>query len=1674
MDRDCKMNQHHYCETNTLVEGDDLSSISKTSLELNDNGACGKNKWNNKINNKDLDLVINYVQFHDKESNSYKFINQENSSEIYYVNLRRKTIIKCTKNFVKQKYAKSNEFLKTKRLKDILVVVDKTGWYQPQAFPQLEQFFVEICNAGKSISARLMGVLEIIKSYALKVKTTATIIHKIDWTKLGDLMLSIFLSASTALCGIYGVLQFLYNILKFSTFISDLLKGNSDNDYEWNREQFEPQMFSLEALMAGFSLIGLPSWLLEKIRSFAVLTGVKVHASHSFSIMFSKIRDIITSVLEYVFSYPCFAQFAPMAQAFLEAVKYLFSPFDHYDNILTVVEQYTQFIKDQSVLHNPVFRNDVITLFEQLNSNATFQDYIKNNDNKHFVSTWTAYKENLVKFAKTYSTSEREEPICIVFDGPPRSGKSVLMNKFVELLKAANMSVITHTVPPVDASKDFYDDYLNQDVFVMDDVGQQGKSQWRPIINFVSPVKYPLDCAQADKKNTKFFQSKIILCTTNNFKHLSGFVSKDGISCPEALFRRVHLIEVKKNKGIGFSQRLSYNKFDESTNQWYPHFVGVNDVPTKYHSNDDASTQFPFVIDTPSKNGLPIALKWVYTLYQHIDETNKMDRAILHNTIDHHSIINDVLTSSNHSLSTFRPQFFDELYDSFNRSWNNLLNGSDIFVEYTRYMGNFVKGFFTTLTTKFFRKLVRPICQWFVRSAGIVSEELKILISGVFTFIENLLKGEFVEHRHVNVSSSCYVCLENYEDMGEVDVNGRPLHIPVCVLPCGHSVCAQCAVTERLVAGPTESFRTCGLCRNVDSFDNERVTYYVGNNEVAYDVVRNYVAEGTAYVAETVPFVYNKVINAFLSTLSRMDESAIFLILYYFALVLLLKSSITPQAGFSKFFDWLMGKSSSSITHMQFEESRKRAEELLGDSTFNMSSAESFRRNHSRILVNVKTGIHTCAIVSGKRFLVNSHFDPEGAVMDVYQTYNHLAEGHKEMESVQVRVLRNYLLSDVCICEFCDVIPLYKTFARFGGTDINKFSVNAFVSPYGIIPLVPSVNVGKNKERVLYKYKTNGQSRTVVHEQRTGLQYGVQGAGLCGSAVYDSDRVVGVHVSGNGKEGFAQIFPEWLCDELNELMGVKNSASQFEARDKIMPNFSGTRLTYEDDAKWNNYGSQHVKTSLMPSSLHISSNEHTQQLYNVVHELQTEGNIAPAELELKQPPIFGSSPKQVKENMLRVGRKSFKHQGVIEAEELAFINKCISAIMPDKIHELSDLETSFGGDNVKSFKKDTSNGFGCLVGKAHYLDFENKRVTEEGERVINRFKRNAEEEIYHEDDFVCRETFKDELRSPHKIHKPRLFRVMPFPHIWWSKKLLGELIPWFKKHLHEYGVCIGFNPYKDFDPMVKNLQDMDVFGDEDYGEWDGSLLALIMLEIRNVFMDRYQGSNSKVLNYLMVTLSRCWTLIADELYAATHSMPSGSWLTFLMNCLVNKALVALTLYRSKENATVEDFLRKVKAYVGGDDKIFGSTKDSNYNLMTVKDVVESLGMTVTNGDKSAITQPSRNLMGLNFLKRNIVFHPVLNKYVGALSINTLINTVQWYNTDKVGESLTYMDLMRDKCNAVLIEAYLHSESCYNVFKDYFIKNEFDGLFSVEKVLKILNSDEGYEYVMDMLKKNYYN
>lgn len=259
-------------------------------------------------------------------------------------------------------------------------------------------------------------------------------------------------------------------------------------------------------------------------------------------------------------------------------------------------------------------------------------------------------------------------------------------------------------------------------------------------------------------------------------------------------------------------------------------------------------------------------------------------------------------------------------------------------------------------------------------------------------------------------------------------------------------------------------------------------------------------------------------------------------------------------------------------------------------------------------------------------------------------------------------------------------------------------------------------------------------------------------------------------------------------------------------------------------------------------------------------------------------------------------------------------------------------------------------------------------------------------------------------------------------------------------------------------------------GDADFGKWDGTILAIFIYTILDVMKEFYRGKHGKIIDWLACTIANSFVLVNDEVWATTHGLPSGTWLTLLLNCLINKCLTALVIYRYKPSPHVDD-VREVTDFVTGDDKVFGADEEMSkyFNLLNIKEVTESLGMDCTNGDKTKIDKPSQPFDKLTYVKRHFRKHPILKRYVGCLSLDTIMNTLQWVDssTDDTHEA------MMGKMRSMQVEAYLHSKALFSALTTLFEnKYPFDAFFNENKVLKILTDNDGYEQIITMQNKNF--
>lgn len=305
----------------------------------------------------------------------------------------------------------------------------------------------------------------------------------------------------------------------------------------------------------------LPPVMADYLKKISLFTSKRVvDAPNVFLDLISYVSGFLLECLEKI---PCVP----------DSLKTLLSRFFHMGarrNILSNLHStYIAWKNNRRILIEEPFRVDVKDTYEKVSNDELLKEFMKTN-----IHATNIYKDfiRLYKSVINYENCSRPEPACLILDGPPGTQKSIFVT---QLLQYLGESSYIHATKSIDDGKDFYDTYNNETIFVMDDVGQQSTSQWRSLINMVSVVKMPLDCASADLKDTKFFNSEMILLTTNNFKNLTGLTKSDCIASIEALHRRGHVIDFSQvtNRNGNLIGILQYSRFDIDTKKWVHTFV---------------------------------------------------------------------------------------------------------------------------------------------------------------------------------------------------------------------------------------------------------------------------------------------------------------------------------------------------------------------------------------------------------------------------------------------------------------------------------------------------------------------------------------------------------------------------------------------------------------------------------------------------------------------------------------------------------------------------------------------------------------------------------------------------------------------------------------------------------------------------------------------------------------------------------------------------------------------------------------------------------------------------------------------------------------------------------------------------------------------------------------------
>jgi len=511
-----------------------------------------------------------------------------------------------------------------------------------------------------------------------------------------------------------------------------------------------------------------------------------------------------------------------------------------------------------------------------------------------------------------------------------------------------------------------------------------------------------------------------------------------------------------------------------------------------------------------------------------------------------------------------------------------------------------------------------------------------------------------------------------------------------------------------------------------------------------------------------------------------------------------------------------------------------------------------------------------------------------------------------------------------------------------------------------------------------------------VSKQGTRVMYNIQAPGMCGSPVVDSQNgIMGFHVSGNAHLGLG--FSSLWSD--NVLKSIK---------DIIISKASGL-IPLDEKGSLSGLNVEVVESKYSSSVPKVSSIAPTEFLTNIEKVTRF-----PSDLQL-----FGTG------TVIEVAKKSMQKTGIISRDQLEFCKKVLrSLVKPFGL--LSDEQVIKGTPLLAGLNKKSTNGIGFPGSKDKYVDFEKGIFKSSINQVVEDEYSKLIQGEYTVDLWTWAETLKDELRNEEKGGVPRSFRVGTIVNQVLTKRVFGKMVEHIIENRRFNKIMVGMNPLKEWESMFKSISNNPTFAG-DIGSWDGKMIP----QLQHLVTEELSKLSAVPLaaEIILGNLVNTPVVILNKNVVTTHSMPSGSFLTAILNSIINRLYTAAWYYQQVPNPTLKDFETCLEDYVYGDDKVVVvKSHHDRLNALTMTKFFQNLEMDFTHSldKKIKIDSPFQKISEITFLKRRFSFHPVLGISC-PLDLRTLDNTIYFYDTNS-----DYESCVRGKLESIWRELHLHN------------------------------------------------
>lgn len=312
---------------------------------------------------------------------------------------------------------------------------------------------------------------------------------------------------------------------------------------------------------------------------------------------------------------------------------------------------------------------------------------------------------------------------------------------------------------------------------------------------------------------------------------------------------------------------------------------------------------------------------------------------------------------------------------------------------------------------------------------------------------------------------------------------------------------------------------------------------------------------------------------------------------------------------------------------------------------------------------------------------------------------------------------------------------------------------------------------------------------------------------------------------------------------------------------------------------------------------------------------------------------------------------------------------------------------------------------------------------------------------------IFMDTLKDERKPLHKAHKTRLFSAGPLDYLIACKMYFNGIVAVLQKSRNTCGISVGTNVYSsDWSTIARKILSKSshiVAGD--FEGFDASQAMRLLMAAGRVLIElskRFCGTSDEdafVMWCLLISLFNSVHVTGNEIYQWTHSLPSGHYLTAVINSifvLVSFCIIWQLYKKDASYLTARSFYKRCGIVAYGDDHILSVPfADRDFNQMSIPEYMAQIGLSYTMEDKDAkADEPFRKLTEIGYLKRKFVLDKEYMQWLAPLDLKTVLESPMWIHKcpDPIAQ-------VKEQIDNSLRELCLHDQETWNKWYTVFAK-----------------------------------